>query len=203
MANMRFNIEKIYIKGDIGNLSTIITDMDKRMQELASNTERVKSLLVKLSAFEMGDQYSKATKAAEALSIALFSASEDMNIAQNEIARYENKLYRYEDLNRSAQPVRKHSVQKVNIHVDQSQHRAAQEEIKLVHKELKSYCESTLFTLKYLQQNKANIGTIWVDPQYKVFSAFIDEVVNVTFKHVRILAEYTNHLNVRIKELFN
>ena len=97
MANMRFNIEKIHIKGDIGNLSTIITDMDRRMQELASNTEKVKSLLVKLSAFEMGEQYSKATKAAEALSTALFSASEDMNIAQNEIARYENKLYRYED----------------------------------------------------------------------------------------------------------
>ena len=203
MANMRFNIEKIHIKGDIGNLSTIITDMDRRMQELASNTERVKSLLVKLSAFEMGEQYAKATKSAEVLSVALFSASEDMNMAQNEIARYENKLYRYEDLNRNAQPVRKHAVQKVSVNVDQSQHRASHEEIILIHKELKGYCESTLATFKYLLQNKENIGTIWVDPQYNVFSAFIDGVVSETFRHVRTLAEYTNHLNVKIKELFN
>lgn len=203
MTNMRFNIEKIHVKGDIGNLSTIITDMDRRMQELSSNTEKIKTLLVKLSAFEMGDQYAKATKSAEALSVALFAASEDMNMAQNEIARYENKLYRYEDQNRSAQPVRKHSVQKVSVNVDQSQHRASHKEIKLVHKELKSYCESTLFTLKYLQQNKANIGTIWVDPQYNMFSSFIDEVVSITLKHVRMLAEYTNHLNVKIKEIFN
>ena len=42
-----------------------------------------------------------------------------------------------------------------------------------------------------------------VDPKIISPKTFIDEVVNVTFKHVRMLAEYTNHLNLRIKELFN
>ena len=99
---MKFDIRKVVIKGEIRTLTSVVTQMGQRMQEVSTETENMKTTLLKYMSSNLGKQYDKAAKATLILSEILYSASIEVNQLQNDIVDFQNKSYRFEEMSEHA-----------------------------------------------------------------------------------------------------
>lgn len=201
MRKLFDHIEDIHIKGTAAQLTRAVTAMDDSLQDIASATEQLAGLLLKFSNTNKGNQYTKAVEAVVALSNVLYDASVALNEMQNEVVRYQNKIFRYEDMSESGTVQNKHSVSKVNVTTDGTSVQFGQAEMTGLVKIMASYIEFVVGHGKELVSKKNQLDGVWLDSQYKTFSDFIDEVVGNMNQALKVLDEYRMHLDAKLKEL--
>lgn len=202
MKRLYENIEDIHIKGDISQLSTVVTAMDIALQNLADNTEKLYTYLVKYSSSNKGNQFEKVVNTSMALRDELFVASESLNDMQNQVVAYQNKVYRYEDISASAPAPNRYLVNRNhNISVDTSQVQFTRNDMINVVSTLKNYRERVFHHSQTIVEKKNSIANVWVDSQYKDFSEFIDGVIRNIRDAIKIFDEYVLNLESKIKEL--
>ena len=197
---MKFDIRKVVIKGEIGTLTSIVTQMGQRMQEVSIETENMKSTLLKYMSSNLGKQYDKAAKATLVLSEILYSASVEVNQLQNDIVDFQNKSYRFEEMSEYAAKPQPHLVQKVPVQVIKTVFYFGRDEMIAVASAIHKYCSNTQSIFKILVQNVNEIGRIWVDPLYNEFRESIYELVNKSSRYFNDLEDYARHLDMKIKE---
>lgn len=201
MRKLFDHIEDIHIKGTAAQLTRAVTAMDDSLQDIASATEQLAGYLLRYSNTNQGIQFAKAVEAVVKLSKILFDASLELNEMQNEVVRYQNKIYRYEDMSQSAAKPNKHTVQKVNISMVSTSVQFSMTDMANLVKSLESYFGYVLQQGNTLVNKKNQLAGIWLDSQYKTFSDFIDEVVGVMKQALKKLDEYRMHLDAKLKEL--
>ena len=201
MKKIYENIEDIYIKGSPTELSEIITSMDITLQNIAEATEQIADVLIKYSQSNSGKQYEKTVQALSTLENTLYDASLDMNEMQHQIAKYQNKVLRYEGLSESACVPNPHMVHRIQINVDGNSIQFGLADMLNVSKALEQYSDFVYYRLRDLIESKNSIASIWLDSQYTIFSSFIDEICMKTVEALKIFNEYVIYLNEKIKEL--
>ena len=197
---MKFDIRKVVIKGEIRTLTSVVTQMGQRMQEVSIETENMKTTLLKYMSSNLGKQYDKAAKATLVLSEILYSASIEVNQLQNDIVDFQNKSYRFEEMSEHAVKPQPHLVQKAPVQVIKTMFYFGRDEMIVVANAIHKYCSNTQSIFKILVQNVNEIGRIWVDPLYNEFRENIYELVNKSSRYFNDLEDYARHLDMKIKE---
>ena len=118
MKHLYENIDNIYLKGGPDILTDAITDIDITLQNITAGTEQVAVILLKYSNSNKGHQYQTLINTLRDLRNVLFQASFEMNQMQNEVVRFQNKIFRYEGLSESAAVPNEYMVREINIDVD-------------------------------------------------------------------------------------
>lgn len=203
MDKLYVNVTRCDVIGGAQALTPIVTEMDKRLQELANETQTMKGILCKFLGSNTSEQYEKATVAVCNLSEFLFNASEQLNEMQGQIVRYQDAIARYNERSDSFSAPNAHNVQKVQIGVDTKRSQFTYDEMIHVNQSIQKYTSDARTTARQLKSNKESIGSIWRDPQFRDFSAFIDEIVSKTENSIVTLEEYSTHLSQKIKEFKN
>lgn len=203
MKKLYINVDRCEVIGGAPALSPIVSEMDRRLQELASETASMATVLLKFSGSNSSEQYEKATVAVYNLSEELYMESDELNKMQHEIVKYQESITKFNDKSDSFSSPNAHNVQKVQISVDTNHFQFTHEEMVYVNQSIQKYTSDARDTLKRLTSNKEAIGEIWRDPQYGDFSDFIDEVVSKTDKSISVLEEYSVYLARKISELKN
>lgn len=202
MRKLFDHIEDIHIKGSPENLTAAVTAMDMSLQNIAAGTERLAGLLLRYSNSNKGIQFTKAVEAVVSLSNVLYDASVELNEMQNEVVRYQNKIFRYEDRKGSATVPNKHMVQKVTVTADDTSVQFGLTEMTSLLKMLGDYHEFVMRHGRELIQKKDQLASIWMDRQYRVFSDHIEEIVGMIEQALKVLDEYRTDLDTKIKELY-
>ena len=99
MKKLYENIEDIYIEGNPENLTELITDIDNDMQAITNDTEQLTYNLIKYSEVIKGVQFKNTLDTVLVLSDTLSEASRELNRMQNEIVEYQNRIFRFEEMN--------------------------------------------------------------------------------------------------------
>ena len=202
MKKLYERIEDIHIKGGIEQLTEVVTAMDISLQSIADNTENLTDQLIKYSASNKGAQYERVVKTAMSLRDALSVASYDLNDMQNQVVAYQNKVYRYEDMNVRAQKPNPYIVSKNrHVSVDTSEVEFRKNEMMAVAALLKKYSELVIHHVKIINEKKNSIGAVWRDSQYKTFSEFIDITRRKIGDAMRVFDEYYVYLEGKLKEV--
>lgn len=201
MKKLYENIEDINIKGGVGQLSEVVTAMDVSLQKIADNTDKLTGILNKYSVANKGTQYERVVNTSMELRDVLFSASLELNEMQNQIVAYQNKVYRYEDLNEIAAQPNPYLVEKHHVSVETSSVQFVKADMMNVSAALKNYSQSVMYHLKSIKDIKDTIASVWRDTQYRDFAEFIEEVTKTVVVAVNKFEEYYRYLEDRIKEL--
>ncbi len=202
MKRLYENIENIHIKGGVGQLSEIVTAMDVSLQNIAEYTEQLTALLIKYSASNEGEQYEKAVNSSMQLRDILSTASMELNDMQNQIVIYQNKIYRYEEINQTAQKPNPYIVSRNHgINVNTSDVQFNKNEMINVANSLKKYSEMVIYHVKKIIEKKNSIATVWKDRQYNDFAEFIDVITRKIGEALKVFEEYYIHLEKKIKEI--
>lgn len=205
MKKLHINIEEIKIKCKPKVLAQVLAqpviDIDSRMQALATETEKIKSIMYKFSGTNQGKQYNKACNAVTKLSSQLFEASETLNDVQRQIVLFAKKVCEYEQVSFTLGSPRKHNVKKIKVSVNTSGIEFHKDEMILVRDKLEEYSRSAKEENKKLRSNRDAIGGIWSDRQYKDFSKYIDDVSSEIETGCKELDEYSAFLTGQIKDL--
>lgn len=201
MKKLYENIEDIYIKGSPTILSEMITSMDIILQEIAAGTERISDIVMKYSQSNSGRQYEKVVATLSSLENTLYEASLSMNDMQRQIAAYQNKILRYEDLSETACVPNPHLVQRTHINVESGEVQFGLADMMDVSNALDEYSDAVYYRLQSLVDNKNGIASIWLDSQYTDFAQFIDEIVSKSVESLKVFDEYILYLNEKIREL--
>lgn len=203
MKKLYVNVDRCDVTGGAQALTPIVTDMDRRLQELAGETETMKGELLRFLSANTSEQYQKAAVAVANLSEYLFSASEQLNDMQHQIVRYQDAMARFNDRSDSFGAPNAHNVRKVQVDVATQRMQFTYEDMIHVQQSVQKYVLDARDSVKKLQANKESIGSIWRDPQYRDFSDFIDEIASKTGTAIATLEAYAAHLAQRIKEFKN
>ena len=203
MKKLYINVDRCEVRGGAEALSPIVQEMDRRLQELASETEMMKEVLFKYASTNSSPQYEKCAVSVYNLSEFLFDASEQLNEMQTQIVKYQDAMARYNDKNCSFYSPNPHSVKKVQISQDSTNWQFTYDEMIHLNQSIEKYTRSARDILKQLQSNKESIGSIWRDPQYNDFSEFIDTIVSTTSNAITTLEEYSTYLGRKIVEMKN
>jgi len=201
MKKLYENIEDIYIKGSPTVLSEMITSMDMTLQELASETEKISDVVMRYSQSNRGRQYEKVVATLSSLENTLYEASVSMNDMQHQIAAYQNKILRYEDLAESACAPNPHLVQRTRINIEAGEVKFGLAEMMEVSNALDEYSNTVYYCLNSLIDNKNGIASVWLDSQFNAFSEFIEETVSKSVEALKVFDEYILYLNEKIREL--
>ena len=201
MKKLYTNIEDIHIRGDISQLSEIVSVMDISLQDIADKSDLLAEYLVKYSTSNKGSQYAKVVKTALDLRDELHHASINLNDMQNQIVAYQNKIYRYEGMSECAPPPNKYLVTKRQINVDTSIIQFNRADMIDVAAKLKSYSEIVYHNTKTIHEKKNSIANIWRDTQYNDFAEFINTVTSSIIEAIKLYEGYIIILENKIKEL--
>lgn len=202
MKKLYENIEDINIKGGVSQLTEMVTAMDVSLQNMAANTEQLTMQLIRYSASNKGSQYERVVNTTMKLRDELYEASIELNEMQNQIVAYQNKIYRYEELNDSAAkpyPYLVNRNQSVNVETAVVQFNRT-EMMNLVAL-LNNYGEKVFHQLRTIAQKKNSIAMVWCDSQYDDFAEFIDGVSKSVLEALKEYQNYVTYLNEKIKEL--
>ena len=201
MKKLYENIEDIYIEGDPENLTELITDMDNYLQAIANDTEQLTYGLVKYSEVIKGVQFKNTLETVLVLSDTLCEASRELNRMQNEIVEYQNRIFRFEEMNSFASVPNKYIVERVTINADSLVRKYEVSELISLLQDLNDYSVNVSnFTEKILDA-KDNISAIWRDSQYDLFSDFIDDICIEITNALKKFDKYAAYLDEKIKEL--
>ena len=203
MNKLYINVDRCEVTGGAQALSPIVQEMDRRLQELATETETMKGVLFKFVGSNSSEQFEKAAVSIYNLSEHLFEASEQLNDMQCQIVKYQEAIARYNDNSYTFSAPNAHNVKKVQIDTDTNHFQFTHDEMVYVNQCIQKYTNDARDTIKHLKSNKESIGSIWKDPQYKDFSDFIDEIVSKTENSIAVLEEYSAYLARKITELKN
>lgn len=204
MKKLYENIENIYIKGGIHQLTEVVTVIDKGMQSVVMNTDTLISYLMKYSSSNMGAQYEKVVNTTNKLRDVLYEASVELNEMQNQIVAYQNKIYRYEDMNTSEQKPNPYIVNKERrVDINTTAMRFSRTDMIDLAKQIRSYSTGVYGSAKTINDKKNSVASIWQDSQYNDFSQFIDEVNRKIVEALKVYEEYVIYLESKIKELSN
>lgn len=203
MKKLYVNVDRCEVMGGAQALVPIVQEMDRRLQEFASNTETMKGVLFKFVGTNSSEQFEKAATSIYNLSEILFDASEQLNEMQNQIVKYQNAIARYNDNSYSFAAPNGHNVKKIRIDTDTNHFQFTHDEMIDVNQSIQKYTNDARDTVKHLKDNKESIGSIWKDPQYRDFSDFIEEVVSRIEQSISVLEEYSRYLERKIAELKN
>ncbi len=201
MRKLYENIEDININGCPSDLTTVISAMDISLQNISDGTEQLTAKLIKYSESNKGTQFERVIRRLVNLSDVLYQASVDLNVMQNEIVAYQNKIFRYEDMAELATVPNPHMVQRININVETYVVQFNRAEMMSVAAELQNYRDAVFYHVRNLVENKNQVGSIWHDSQYKIFAEFIDEICNEIVDALKLFDEYILVLEEKIKEL--
>lgn len=201
MKKLYENIENIYIKGSIANLSEMVTAMDISLQNIAEGTERLSNILMRYADTNKGTQYEKVVRSALDLRDDLYEASLELNEMQNQIVVYQNKIYRYEDMVESAQMPNAYLVDRKQLSVDTIAMQFNRTDMMEVAAYLRNYSETVLHHLRSINDKKNNVGYVWQDRQYNDFAEFIEGITLETVNAIKVFDEYVSYLEEKIREL--
>lgn len=201
MKKLYENIENIHIKGDVSQLSEVVTAMDISLQNIAEYTERLTGQLAKYSVSNKGSQYEKVVNTSMALRDVLYHASMDLNEMQNQVVKYQNKIYRYEDRLESAQRPNPYLVTKSHVNVETSEVQFNRSEMVKVRQMLRNYGEKVFYHTRTINEKKNMIASVWRDAQYNDFAEYIDGVIRNIVEALKVFEEYVLYLEEKIKEL--
>lgn len=201
MKKIYVNIDQIDIRGGVDQLTDVVKSIDVSLQSIADKTDALTGYLVKCSASNKGKQFEKVVKTSLKLRDELFQASLDLNEMQNQIVAYQNKIYRFEDMPEMAQAPNPYMVSQRKITTETSGMQFNRSEMIELIAELRNYREGIFHDFKSIIEKKNEIGSVWRDHQYVVFSEFIDEVAQTIAVGVKEFDEYMIHLEEKIKEL--
>ncbi len=202
MKKLYERIDDIDIKGDISQLTEMVTTIDIALQNVAEQTDNLTMNLVRYSASNKGTQYEKIVDHTIALRDKLSEASLELNDMQNQIVDYQNKVYRYEDRNESAAKPHLYLVNtNQSINVETTVVKFEKEEMRQVVALLNNYYQTVFFQMRTIFQKKNDIEMVWRDSQYRDFASFIDMVVRTVKEALKEYQEYARYLDGKIKEL--
>ena len=202
MKKLYERIDDIDIKGDISQLTEMVTTIDIALQNVAEQTDQLTMNLVRYSASNKGTQYEKIVEHTIELRDELSEASLELNDMQNQIVDYQNKVYRYEDRNEYAakpHPYLVNTNQSINVETTVVQFEKA--EMRQVVALLNNYSQTVVFQMRTILQKKNDIEMVWRDSQYRDFAAFVDEISNRVKVALKEYQEYARYLNGKIEEL--
>ena len=200
MGNLYIKIDKVVIKGEIRELTRVVTQMGQRMQDISGETENMKSTLLKYVSSNMGKQYDKAAKAILMLSELLYSASLDINHLQNDIVNFQNSSFAFEEMSEYAAKPQPHLVQKVVVDVNTNVFYFTRNDFVALASGIHKYCSDAHYIFNLLIQNVDEMGRIWVDQIYGKLRELINELITKCRRYVNDLEEYAHHLDIKIKE---
>ena len=195
MPRFNLNIEKIVIDGDISILSDAVSEIDLLLQTMSTETEEIKSTLLRYSGSNQGTQYLKCASASLNLSRSLYDAAESLNILQRQVIEYCQRVVRLEELNIIIPPPRPFDVQPIIVEVNRGMIRFDVPEMIIVRDSLRHYSENIREGFRILNSHVQDIGSVWKDPQYKDFVDWIDEVTSPVLPKCNQLEEYGDYLN--------
>lgn len=201
MKKLYQNIERINIKGDISQLSEVVRTIDISLQNITDYTDRLTVLLLRFSSSNKGAQFGKVVKTCLRLRDELFLVASELNEMQNQVVAFQNKIYRYEERAESAFEPNPFLAAKRQISTDQLSVRFDRVEMMQVVAALKNYKERVFYSMHSIEEKKNNLANVWLDNQYGIFSAFVDDVIKRIEKAIEIFDEYVIKLEERIKEL--
>lgn len=203
MKKLYVNVDRCEVMGGAQALAPIVQEMDRRLQEFASETERMKGVLFKFYSTNSSEQFQKAATSIYNLSEFLVEAAEQLNEMQNQIVKYQNAIARYNDNSYSFAAPNAHNVKKVRIDINTNHFQFTYDDMIYVNQSIQKYTNDARDTVKHLKANKEEIGSIWKDPQYRDFSDFIDDIVSKAENSISVLEEYSRYLDRKITELKN
>ena len=189
------NVDRCEVVGGADALTPIVQEMDRRLQELASETEAMKAALFKYANTNESPQYKKCAVNIYQLSNFLYEASGQLNDMQLQIVKYQVAMARYNDKSSSYATPNPHTVKQIVLTQDSTTWKFTYEEMLYVDRCIEKYTKIARDTIKHLHSNNEAIGAIWRDPQYRDFSDFINEIVTATLNSVTVLEEYATYLN--------
>lgn len=202
MKRLDERIMDIDIRGGAGMLTDIVKQIDISMQTVSQNTEDMYDIAVKYSGSNVGQQYDKMVKTLNIFREILFTASIEVNDIQTQLVNFQNKIYRYEDLNQFETIPNPHLVERrKEIAVDVRSIKFSENEMRELSNCLKIYCEAVSVEMKKIVFGKNNLANVWRDTQYDDFSVFIDGISQTAEEGIKEFADYVEYLDSKIKEL--
>lgn len=191
---LSIDIEHIHIRGDPSLLSEPVSDIDRRLQELANDTEYMRSILLRYSSTNQGEYYSNCVDAIHELSETIYDVSEILNDLQHQVVEYHIKINILDGKIPSAPSPQRHNVQKIIVQTNTGEVEFNREEMLQVHNALTIYLEQVYLDMNKLNEDTENIGFVWRDEQYKLFYSCIEEVSYSISAGCRKLEEYRDYL---------
>ncbi|MBR1764616.1 MAG: hypothetical protein IJ746_04415 [Ruminococcus sp.] len=201
MKRLNVNIEEVNIKGDIDQLSQAVIVIDKALQSIADNTDKLYSKLMNFQSTNLGKTYNNIVQTTAELRSELYYSSAEMNDLQRQLIDYQNKLYRYEGINRSAPSPNKFFVQKRKLSTSTNGFMFSRKDMQDLIAMIKSFVGSVESNLKNIVKAKDSASHFWKDRQYKDFSSFIDDVNNKTQRAIKKYEGFIADIDNKVKEL--
>lgn len=201
MKKLYENIEDIYIEGNPENLTELITDIDNDMQAITNDTEQLTYNLIKYSEVIKGVQFKNTLDTVLVLSDTLSEASRELNRMQNEIVEYQNRIFRFEEMNSFASVPNKYIVERVMISADSLVRKYEVSELISLVQNLNDYSLNVSNFVRKILDAKDNVSAIWRDSQYDLFSDFIDDICVEITNALKKFDEYAAYLDEKVKEL--
>ena len=201
MKRLYENIEEINIKGSPTQLYEAVTAMDVTLQGIADGTEQLFGIVAKYSAVNHGAQYSRMMETVYQLRDTLIRSSTELNVMQNEVVAYMNKVFRYEEMSEVAAKPNAYMVQKATVNVDNTGTGFVLSDMLDVESALSEYSEAIYSQAVKLNQEKDQLASIWCDSQYDDFATFVESVCRDIIDALKIFDDYRINLDERIKEL--
>lgn len=201
MKKLYENIEDIYIEGNPENLTELITDIDNDMQTITNDTEQLTYNLIKYSEVIKGVQFKNTLDTVLVLSDTLSEASRELNRMQNEIVEYQNRIFRFEEMNSFASVPNKYIVERVMISADSLVRKYEVSELISLVQNLNDYSLNVSNFVREILDAKDNVSAIWSDSQFLLFSDFIDDICVEISNALKKFDAYAVYLDEKIKEL--
>lgn len=201
MKRLYENIEEISIKGSPAELYTAVTSMDVTLQKIADGTEHLFGIVARYNASNQGMQYNKMMEKIYQLRDILLRSSEELNIMQNEVVAFMNKVFRYEDMSVVAPRPNAYMVQKTTLTIESSGVEFILSDMLDVESALNEYSETIYSQAVKFNEEKDQLASIWNDAQYKDFSSFVESVCKEIIDALKVFDEYRTTLSEKIKEL--
>lgn len=201
MKKLYENIEDIYIEGNPENLTELITDIDNDMQAITNDTEQLTYNLIKYSEVIKGVQFKNTLDTVLVLSDTLSEASRELNRMQNEIVEYQNRIFRFEEMNSFASVPNKYIVERVMISADPLVRKYEVSELISLVQNLNDYSLNVSNFVRKILDAKDNVSAIWRDSQFSLFSDFIDDICVEITNALKKFDAYATYLDEKIKEL--
>ena len=201
MKKLYENIEDIYIEGNPENLTELITDIDNDMQAITNDTEQLTYNLIKYSEVIKGVQFKNTLDTVLVLSDTLSEASRELNRMQNEIVEYQNRIFRFEEMNSFASVPNKYIVERVMISADSLVRKYEVSELISLVQNLNDYSLNVSNFVRKILDAKDNVSAIWKDSQFSLFSDFIDDICVEITNALKNFDAYAAYLDEKIKEL--
>ena len=201
MKKLYENIEDIYIEGNPENLTELITDIDNDMQAITNDTEQLTYNLIKYSEVIKGVQFKNTLDTVLVLSDTLSEASRELNRMQNEIVEYQNRIFRFEEMNSFASVPNKYIVERVMISADSLVRKYEVSELISLVQNLNDYSLNVSNFVRKILDAKDNVSAIWRDSQFSLFSDFIDDICVEITNALKKFDAYATYLDEKIKEL--